>query len=82
MQQSLELPHARSLTCGRIPELFEQRHPSANVLKVFLARMYNYEIFLQELFLWNIFNWNIFQFMVVAITVSTFKVESLENAWS
>jgi len=51
MQQSLELPHARSLTCGRIPELFEQRHPSANVLKVFLARMYNYEIFLQELFL-------------------------------
>ena len=57
---SSELPHARSLTRGRIPELFEWHRPSANALKIFLACLYNYKIF----FLWNIFNLNIFQFTV------------------
>ena len=34
---SSEHPNARSLTCGRIPELFKQCRPSANTLKIFLA---------------------------------------------
>jgi len=76
---SSKLPHARSLTRGQIPELFKRHHPSANVLKIFLAHSYNYEIFFtRDFFLRNIFNSNtcIFWFTVIGVTHSQEAVQA------
>jgi len=65
---SSELPHARSLTSGRIPELFKRHRPSANTRQKFslLARI-TMKFYYTKFFLRNIFNLNIFQFTVYNI---------------
>ena len=61
MQQSLRTPPCYiDLSRSRIPELLKRRCPSANVLKVFLAYPYNYDIFLHEIFSYEIFSTQIF----------------------
>ena len=67
---SSELPHARSLTCGWIPELFKRRHPSANTSKIFLARPYNYEILFTRNFSYEIFSTWIFSNLRCIVTLT------------
>ena len=57
---SSELPHARSLTHARIPELFKRCCPSANVLKFSLPAHITTKFILHEIISYEIFSTRIF----------------------